>query len=172
MTKEAARRRFEGRWPNFEVRRTLPHAPLVRVPLTLSRELRRRPVDVLHVQYTAPPFAPCPVVATVHDLSFEHLPETFKRRSWMQLRLTVRRTARRARHVIAPSEFTRADLIKTYGLPPERVSVTPLAAPPHFRPVGDATEIERVCNLYGIRGRISWASGRFSRGRISPLIEA
>ena len=82
VTKEAAVRRFEGRWPNFEVRRTLPHAPLVRVPLTLSRELRRRPVDVLHVQYTAPPFAPCPVVATIHDVFFEHLPETSKRRSW------------------------------------------------------------------------------------------
>jgi hypothetical protein len=45
----------------------------------LSRELRRHPVDVLHVQYTAPPFAPCPIVATIHDLAFEHLPETFNR---------------------------------------------------------------------------------------------
>ena len=59
-------------------------------PLTLSRELRRHPVDVLHVQYTAPPFAPCPIVTTIHDLAFEHLPETFNRRSWIQLRMTVR----------------------------------------------------------------------------------
>ncbi|HEX7176429.1 MAG TPA: glycosyltransferase family 1 protein [Pyrinomonadaceae bacterium] len=173
VTKEQAVNRFSGRWPNFEVRRTLPHSPLVRVPLTLSRELRRRPVDVLHVQYTAPPFAPCPVVATIHDLSFEHLPETFKRRSWMQLRLTVRRTARRARHVIAPSEYTRADLIKTYGLRPERVSVTPLAASPHFRPVREATEIERVCNLYGIRGSYILGVGSIQpRKNLARLIEA
>jgi len=173
VTKERAVSRFAGRWPNFEVRRTLPHSPLVRVPLTLSRELRRRPVDVLHVQYTAPPFAPCPVVATIHDLSFEHLPETFKRRSWMQLRLTVRRTARAARHVIAPSEFTRADLIKTYGLPPGRVSVTPLAAPAHFRPVGDATEIERVCNRYGIGGPYILGVGSIQpRKNLARLIEA
>jgi hypothetical protein len=77
VTRAAAVERFRDRWPNFAVRRTLPHTPLVRVPLTLSAELRRRPVDLLHVQYTAPPLAPCRVVATIHDLSFEHLPDTF-----------------------------------------------------------------------------------------------
>jgi len=96
VTKRAAIERFDRRWPNFKVKQTLPHTPLVRIPLTLSRELRRNPVDILHVQYTAPPFAPCPVVTTIHDLAFEHLPETFNRRSWMQLRLTVRQTARRS----------------------------------------------------------------------------
>ncbi|HYT50137.1 MAG TPA: glycosyltransferase, partial [Pyrinomonadaceae bacterium] len=70
VTKQSAIDRFSDRWPNFKVKQTLPHTPLVRIPLTLSRELRRHPVDVLHVQYTAPPFAPCPFVSTIHDLSF------------------------------------------------------------------------------------------------------
>lgn len=158
VTKREAVERFKGRWSNFEVRRTLPHTPLVRVPLTLEAELRRRSVDLLHVQFTAPPFAPCPFVVTVHDLSFEHLPETFKRRSRFQLRATVRRTVRRAARVIAPSEFTRRDLIETYGLSPERVHVTPLAAAPFFRPAS-ATEIERVRQTYGIRGPYILAVG-------------
>src|SRR5689334_21411042 len=115
VTKAEAEARFGGRWENVTVRRTLPHTPLVRIPLTLSAELRRRPVDLLHVQYTAPPFAPCPVVTTIHDLSFEHIPETFNRRSWMQLRLTVRSTARRAAQIITVSEYSRQDIINTYG---------------------------------------------------------
>ncbi len=128
VTRAEAEARFGGgRWANVSVRRTMPHTPLVRIPLTLSAELRRRPVDLLHVQYTAPPFAPCPVVTTIHDLSFEHIPETFKRRSRVQLRLTVRATARRAAHVIAPSEYTRRDLVETYGLDPGRVTAIPLA---------------------------------------------
>jgi glycosyltransferase involved in cell wall biosynthesis len=102
------------------------------------------------VQYTAPPFAPCPVVATIHDLSFEHLPQTFKRRSRMQLRLTIRRTARAAAHIITPSNYTRRDIIETYGIPEERTSVTPLAAPPHFAPVREERELKRVRELYGI----------------------
>src|SRR2546425_9563895 len=135
VTKRAAIDRFDRRWPNFKVKQTLPHTPLVRIPLTLSRELRRHPVDVLHVQYTAPPFAPCPVVTTIHDLAFEHLPETFNRRSWMQLRLTVRRTAHRAAHIITVSEYSRQDIGKTYQIAPEQIVVTPAAAPPHFAPV-------------------------------------
>jgi glycosyltransferase involved in cell wall biosynthesis len=152
VTKREAVERFENRWPHVTVSRTWPHTPLVRIPLTLAAELRRRPVDLLHVQYTAPPLAPCPVVATIHDLSFEHLPETFKRRSRAQLRLTVRRTARSAARVLVPSEHTRRDICETYNLAPERVAVTPLAAPAHFAPVGDESEIRRVRELYRIEG--------------------
>jgi len=150
VTKRAAIDRFADRWPNFKVRRTPPHTPLVRIPLTLSKELRRHPVDVLHVQYTAPPFAPCPLVATIHDLAFEHLPETFKRRSWMQLRLTVRATARRAAQIITVSDYSRDDIVATYGIAPERITVTPEAASPHFARVTNSNELKRVRESYGI----------------------
>lgn len=173
VTKPEAVERFADRWSNFAVRRTLPHTPLVRVPLTLSRELRRRPVDLLHVQYTAPPFAPCPVVATIHDLSFEHLPDTFKRRSRAQLRLTVRQTARKAAHVIASSEATRRDLIETYHLAPERVSVVPLAASSQFKPVADAEELRRVRRAYGIEGAYILAVGSIQpRKNLARLFRA
>jgi len=150
VTRRGAVDRFVDRWPNFKVTRTPPHTPLVRIPLTLSRELRRRPVDVLHVQYTAPPFLPCPLVATIHDLAFEHLPETFKRRSWMQLRLTVRATARRAAQIITVSDYSRDDIVGTYGIAPERITVTPEAAPPHFAQVTNGNELKRVRENYGI----------------------
>ena len=173
VTREEAAARFGGRWGNVGVRRTLPHTPLVRIPLTLSAELRRRPVDLLHVQYTAPPLAPCPVVATVHDLSFEHIPETFKRRSRVQLRLTVRATARRAAHVIAPSEFTRRDLLETYGLDPGRVTAVPLAVAPHFRPALDGGELERVRRRYGIAGEYVLAVGSIQpRKNLARLVRA
>ena len=111
VTTNEARARFSNRWSNFKVRSTLPHTPLIRIPLTLSAELRKHPVDVLHVQFTAPPFCPCPVVVSIHDLSFEHLPETFKRRSRTQLRLTVRHSARRAARILSLSEHTRRDIM-------------------------------------------------------------
>ena len=150
VTKQAAIDRFDNRWANFKVRKTLPHTPLVRIPLTLSRELRRHPVDVLHVQYTAPPLAPCPVVTTIHDLAFEHLPETFNRRSWMQLRLTVRRTAKKAAQIITVSEYSRRDISQTYGIAPKRITVTPEAAPIHFAPVTNETELKKIRESYGI----------------------
>jgi glycosyltransferase involved in cell wall biosynthesis len=150
VTRDKAVARFRNRWPNFRVRTTLPHTPLIRIPVTLSAELRSHPVDVLHVQFTSPPFAPCPVVVSIHDLSFEHLPETFNRRSRAQLRFTVRRSARKAARVLALSEHARDDIISTYKIAPNLVTTIPIAAPTHFCPVDDETKLQRVRQTYGI----------------------
>ena len=173
ITTDEARERFHGRWPNFKVRATLPHTPLIRIPLTLSAELRKNPVDVLHVQFTAPPFCPCPVVVSIHDLSFEHLPETFKRRSRTQLRLTVRHSARRAARIISLSEHGRRDIIETYGITPERVSAIPLAAPSDFGPVQDYRELQRVRQTYGINGDYILSVGSIQpRKNLARLVQA
>ena len=173
VTKQTAVDRFANRWPNFKVKRTLPHTPLVRIPLTLSKELRRHPVDVLHVQYTAPPFAPCPVVVTIHDLSFEHLPETFNRRSVAQLRFTVRRTARKAARILTSSEFSRRDIIETYAINPDRIAVTALAAPTHFAPVENETKLKEIRESYGIERDYILSLGSIQpRKNLVRLIEA
>ena len=152
VTRDEAVTKFDNRWSNFVVRQTRPHTPLIRIPLTLSAELRKNPVDVLHVQFTAPPFAPCPVVVSIHDLSFEHLPETFKRRSRAQLRLTVRRSARKATHILALSEHARADIVSTYRISPDIVTAIPIAAADCFKPVVDERDLQRVRHTYGIAG--------------------
>ena len=173
VTTNEARDRFTDRWPNFKVRSTLPHTPLIRIPLTLSAELRKHPVDILHVQFTAPPFCPCPVVVSIHDLSFEHLPETFKRRSRTQLRLTVRRSARRATRILSLSEHTRRDIIETYRIDAEKVSAIPLAAADHFRPVADNRELQRVRHKYGIDGDYILCVGSIQpRKNVARLIRA
>jgi glycosyltransferase involved in cell wall biosynthesis len=173
VTRREALERFSNRWPNFSVRATLPHTPFIRIPLTLSAELRRNPVDVLHVQFTAPPFSPCPVVVSIHDLSFEHLPQTFKWRSRKQLRITVRRSAREAAQVIALSEYARDDIINTYGVKPGKVSVIPLAAPAHFRPILDEEELQRVRQTYGIEGDYILSVGAIQpRKNLSRLVAA
>ncbi len=173
VTRDEAVKRFRNRWPNFVVRSTLPHTPLVRIPLTLSAELRRHPVDVLHVQFTSPPFAPCPVVVSIHDLSFEHLPETFNRRSRAQLRLTVRRSARKARRVLALSEHARQDIISTYKISPNLVTAIPIGTAPHFRPVTDEKELQRVRHTYGIAGNYILSVGSIQpRKNLGRLAQA
>jgi glycosyltransferase involved in cell wall biosynthesis len=173
VTTAEARDRFHQRWPNFKVRSTLPHTPLIRIPLTLSAELRKHPVDILHVQFTAPPFCPCPVVVSIHDLSFEHLPETFHRRSRFQLRLTVRNSARRAAKILTLSEHTRRDIIETYRIEPSRITAIPLAAPRHFYPVDDYRELQRVRHTYGIEGQYILSVGSIQpRKNLARLVQA
>ena len=173
VTRQEAVERFSNRWPNFSVRSTFPHTPLIRIPLTLSTELRRNPVDVLHVQFTSPPFAPCPVVVSVHDLSFEHLPQTFTWRSRKQLRLTVRRSARSAAQVIALSEYGRQDIIEQYRLDPATVTAIPLAASDRFRPVRNAEELQRVRQTYGIESDYVLSVGAIQpRKNLNRLVTA
>lgn len=173
VTTAEARDRFHQRWSNFKVRTTLPHTPLIRIPLTLSAELRKHPVDVLHVQFTAPPFCPCPVVVSIHDLSFEHLPHTFHRRSRTQLRLTVRHSAKRAAKILTLSEHTKSDIIDTYGIDPSKISAIPLAAPGHFKPVEDNRELQRVRHTYGIDGQYILSVGSIQpRKNLPRLVSA
>jgi glycosyltransferase involved in cell wall biosynthesis len=173
VTTAEASERFGGRWPNFKVRTTLPHTPLIRIPLTLWAELRKHQVDVLHVQFTAPPFAPCPVVVSIHDLSFEHLPHTFNRRSRTQLRLTVRRSARRAASILTLSEHARRDIMETYGIEGHRVHAVPLAAPAHYGPVEDDRELQRVRHTYGIDGQYILSVGSIQpRKNLGRLVRA
>jgi glycosyltransferase involved in cell wall biosynthesis len=152
LTSRAAAEKWRGRYANFTVRLLPPPTPLVRVPLALTADLRRHRVDLLHVQFTAPPFCPVPIVTTIHDLSFEHLPETFTRRGRMQLRMTVRNTARRARLIITGSEFSRQDIIRTYSIAPEKIVVTHhgVSASFHAQPSSDA-EVEIIKKRFGIR---------------------
>ena len=165
---------FARDYSNFQVRMLPPPTPLVRAPVALAVELRRRPVDLLHVQYTAPPFCPAPVIATIHDLAFEHYPETFTRRGSWQMKLTVRRTARRAARIVTVSEFSRQDLIGTYRLPPEKVVVTYNGVEEQFSPeTRDPDEAWKIRRQYGIEGEYLLALGSLQpRKNLQRLIRA
>jgi len=104
----------------------------VRLPLLLRR---LRPA-LVHFVHALPPALPCPAVLTVQDLSFERDASLMGARETAIFRLVVPRSARRARTVLAISERTKHDLVQLYGLPAGKVTVTPLAPDPAFRPGG------------------------------------
>jgi glycosyltransferase involved in cell wall biosynthesis len=64
-----------------------------------------------------------PTLLTVHDLSFERVPEAADPRLRTFLQAAVPHSVRRAAHIIADSEATRQDLISLYNCPPQKVSV-------------------------------------------------
>jgi glycosyltransferase involved in cell wall biosynthesis len=104
----------------------------VRVPLLLRR---LRPA-LAHFLHSLPLGLPCRSVLTVQDLSFEHDASLMGSRETAIFRFVVPRSARRAARVLAISQRTKNDLVELYGLPPEKVVVTPLAPDPAFRPGG------------------------------------
>jgi glycosyltransferase involved in cell wall biosynthesis len=168
------REQFTTRYKNFSVRLLPPPTPLVRVPVYLTYELFRRPVDVLHVQYTAPPFCRVPVVVTIHDLAFERMPETFTRRGSFQLKLTVRRTAKKAARIATVSEYSRQDLLDIYKLSPEKVVVTYNGVESSFTPQPSVpNEAEEVRKRFGVSRDFLLAVGSLQpRKNLVRLIRA
>jgi glycosyltransferase involved in cell wall biosynthesis len=110
------------------------------LPLALVRD---RPDVLFSPAYTAPALAPVPVVVTIHDLSFVAHPEWFPPRSRVRRRLLTAIAARRARAVLAVSEFSRGEVVRLLGVPAGKVKAIPLGGPgraavgaaPHPRPV-------------------------------------
>ena len=121
----------------------------VRLGIDLPRKLRTHRPDLLHVQYTAPLMCSVPVVASIHDVSFIERPEYFTAARSAQLRFTVRRTAQRAARVITPSEFSRASVMRAYGLDESRVITVPIAASASYRPIPRETAAGLVKKRYG-----------------------
>ncbi|MGA8487361.1 MAG: glycosyltransferase family 1 protein [Gaiella sp.] len=104
----------------------------LRMAWTLPRTLRRLGAALVHTQYALPFRSPCPVVVTIHDLSFEH--GLMGRRDRLVFERVVPRAAREAARVLTVSERTKRDLVEHYGIPPERIVVTPNGVDPAFHP--------------------------------------
>jgi glycosyltransferase involved in cell wall biosynthesis len=96
---------------------------------------RRRRARLVHAPVNWAPWrCPCPTVVTVHDLSWERVPDAYPSGFRRYARLFARHSARRARIVVADSAVTARDLGDLYGVDAGRVRVVPLGAPPTEAP--------------------------------------
>ena len=126
---------------------------------------RRDGVDLLHSLGTTTPLAsPMPRVVTVHDLIYEHYPESFPGIRTPVLRQLVPRMLRRATRVISDSEATRRDVVGLYGVDPERADVVHLGPgrPPIALSEYEGREIRADL---GLAARTCCRSPRASRTR-------
>lgn len=98
----------------------------------------------------APLSTACPLVLTVHDLSFVRHPEFFsrERRRWHRL-MEPQALVRRASAILTPSTATGRDVERLYAIPSSRIRVVysglPMAAEPPT-----ALDLQRVRALYGL----------------------
>lgn len=105
-----------------------------RMAWTLPRLLRRVEADLVHTQYAVPLRCPCTAIVTVHDVSFARDAALMRRKDGVVFRRVVPRAVRAAARVLTVSERTKSDLVELYGLPPERIVVTPNGVDPAFVP--------------------------------------
>jgi glycosyltransferase involved in cell wall biosynthesis len=89
---------------------------------------KARNADVLHAPNCfLPPRRPCAGVVTIHDLAFEQHPDDFAKATGAKYRAWTPRAARSAQAVIVPSNFTRDDVVRRYGIDVQKIRVIPEA---------------------------------------------
>ena len=71
-----------------------------------------------------PRFSKAPYVVTIHDLSYLHFPELFKKEDLLQLTNWSKYSIRNSSAIIAPSKSTKEDIVKNYQIPPPKITVT------------------------------------------------
>lgn len=140
---------------------------------SVTRALKKHKIDLffspdgyLSLKTNVPQFG------VIHDLNFEHFPEDIPVRPRKYLKYYFPRFAKKAKHVITVSEFSKQDIIAKYGISPKDITVAYNGANSVFKPQSKTTkkqvEIEYTegCSFFVYVGAIH------ARKNIDRLVEA
>ncbi len=98
-----------------------------------------------------PAWCPCPTVGTVHDFAALHIAGKYDPARVFYIRHVLPALMRRLDHVLTVSENSRRDIVEHGHVPPERVTVTPLACDPAvFHPRDTAASRDLLSRELGL----------------------
>lgn len=121
-----------------------------------------------------PFYCPCKSVVMVHDLNFLIHPESYSFLSKTRLVLSVRMAVKKSDQIITPSNFTKNEVIKYYGVPSSKINVIYEGYDAElFRP-SPPSLIKQIKTKYGLSfPYIIHIAGRFQKHKnTEKLIEA
>ncbi|MHB1270924.1 MAG: glycosyltransferase family 4 protein [Thermoleophilia bacterium] len=173
FTHPEAAKRWQHQHDNVKMISVHPAQPLIRIPLIMPWLAWRNNIDCLHVQYVGPPLMTVPLVATVHDISYEYFPEFFSKKEIVRFKATVPFTARKARRVLTISNYSKQTLMEAYGIPEEKIVVTYLGVNSRYRPLENVLAKQGAVSQYGINGHYILSVGNLQpRKNMVRLIKA
>jgi glycosyltransferase involved in cell wall biosynthesis len=122
--------------------------PILWEQVRLPSLLRQNELDLLFSPgYSLPVRSDLPSVVTIHDLSFEELPQDFSWRERWRRRILARIAVRRARRVLAGTHEIAHRLQRTYRIEAERIGVVPLGVDRAFLRVGSESQGASLAQL-------------------------
>lgn len=141
--------------------------------LPLNLFFGKKPNVFFSTAHYAPRFSSVPYVVTIHDLSYLHYPNLFKKNDLYQLINWTKYSIENASKAIAVSQVTKDDIVKNYRISPSKISVTYEGYDQQkFKPQPKAL-IETVKKKYKIWGDYIIFVGTLQpRKNIERLIEA
>jgi glycosyltransferase involved in cell wall biosynthesis len=113
-----------------------------------------------------------PRVTVLHDLAFEHFPLDVGLLQRKYHHFFVPRFARASARLVAVSEATKADIVQTYGIVPERISVAYNAPATQFWPRPLASQEATRARFSGGRPYFLFVGALHPRKNLGRLLQA
>ncbi|MEI6046346.1 MAG: glycosyltransferase family 1 protein [Chloroflexota bacterium] len=144
--------------------------------LRLSQEMVRAAPDLLFVPaHVLPLIHPARSVVTLHDLGYLYFPQAHTPAARRYLDFSTRFSASQAQKIIAVSQATKADLVRHYNIPPEKIRVVYHGYDQkRFRPLANLERLAAVQERYHLKPSpyLLYVGTLQPRKNLSRLIEA
>jgi glycosyltransferase involved in cell wall biosynthesis len=149
---------------------------LLRLLFFIPRGLRAQRIGIYHGfdHIGVPPVAKVGrYVATIHDMIPLLWPQWVTRQHRWVVTAAYHYLRRQADLVIAPSEATKADIVRRLQISPQRITVIPWGCEERFRPVGDPERFAAVQRRYRLPARYLLFVGTLEpRKNLTTLLHA
>lgn len=141
--------------------------------LAVPMALKRYKIDLYVTPDGMMPLRPSvPTLSVIHDLNFEHSSDNLKPSHQRYMCHYFRRFAKAATRLATVSEYSKRDIVDTYGIPAEKVDVVYDGAHSHYRP-HTAQECTEVRNRFtGGSPYIIFISTILKRKNLANLLRA
>jgi glycosyltransferase involved in cell wall biosynthesis len=97
-----------------------------KIALPLYLVTTRQKIDYFYSPSHYSPFpSAIPTIPTIHDIGYLKYQNQFKKKDFFQLKNWTQQSINQAKYIMAVSEFTKNELIKTYHLSPKKIFVIP-----------------------------------------------
>lgn len=158
---------------NFKYKVIGPRNFWTQLALPVSLTLGQKPDVFFSMAHYGPRFSPVPYVVTIHDLSYLHFPNLFKKNDLYQLTAWSRYSILNSAAVITPSTSTKDDILKNYKVKTSKITVTYEGYDSsRFKPQSKK-QIDDIKKKYKIKGDYIIFVGTLQpRKNIERLIEA
>lgn len=113
-----------------------------------------------------------PTLAVLHDLNFEHYPEDLPKAYRDYYRRYFPRFARHATRLATVSDYSRQDIVRTYGVPETRIDVVHNGVGDVYRPLSDAEKHAAAAEFTGGKPYLICIGSLNPRKNIARLLQA
>lgn len=113
-----------------------------------------------------------PQVGVIHDLNFEHYPEDLPKGALRYLKKYFPLFAKKAKHIITVSNYSKEDICKTYGIAESKVTVAHNGASDLFVPLSIEQKTKVKSDITSGKDYFVFVGALHARKNVQRLFEA